>query len=52
LRNQIAEEREANRVGDTPRYIRLAGQFHLDLAAVTGNATLLAQLKRIVAQTS
>ena len=52
LRNQIAEEREANRVGDTPRYIRLAGQFHLDLAAVTGNARLLAQLKRYIAQTS
>lgn len=52
LRKQIAEEREANRVGDTPRYIRLAGQFHLDLAAVTGNAALLAQLKRIIAQTS
>jgi len=52
LRQQIAAERDANRVGDTPRYIRLSGQFHLDLAAVTGNAALLAHLKRLIAQTS
>lgn len=52
LRRQIAEEREANRVGDTSRYIRLAGQFHLDLAAATGNDALAAHLKRVVAQTS
>ena len=35
-----------------PKYIRLAGQFHLDLAAVTGNAALLAHLKRVISQTS
>jgi DNA-binding GntR family transcriptional regulator len=52
LRTQIADEREANRAGDTPRYIRLAGQFHLDLAVVTGNAALVAQLKRVISQTS
>jgi DNA-binding GntR family transcriptional regulator len=52
LRKQIGEEREANRTGDTSRYIRLAGQFHLDLAAVTGNEELVAQLKRVIAQTS
>jgi DNA-binding GntR family transcriptional regulator len=52
LRQQIAAEREANRIGDTPRYIRLSGEFHLDLAAMTGNAALLAQLKRLIAQTS
>lgn len=52
LRKQVGEEREANRTGDTTRYIRLAGQFHLDLAAVTRNAALLAQLKRVISQTS
>lgn len=52
LRRQVADEREANRVGDTPTYIRLAGKFHLDLAAATGNAALLQHLKRVVAQTS
>ena len=52
VRRQIAEEREAKRVGDTPLYIRLAGQFHLDLAIATGNAALLQHLKRLVAQTS
>ncbi len=52
VRRQIAEEREANRVGDTPRYIRLAGKFHLDLAAATGNSALEHQLKRVVSQTS
>jgi DNA-binding GntR family transcriptional regulator len=52
VRQQIADEREAKRLGDTPRYIRLAGQFHLDLAAATGNAALEQHLKRLVAQTS
>jgi DNA-binding GntR family transcriptional regulator len=52
VRRQIADEREANRVGDTPRYIRLAGKFHLDLAAATGNAALEQHLKRVVSQTS
>ncbi len=52
VRLQVAEEREANRVGDTSRYIRLAGKFHLDLAVATGNASLEEHLKRVVAQTS
>ena len=52
VRVQVAEEREANRVGDNGRYIRLAGKFHLDLAAATGNAALNQHLKRVVAQTS
>jgi DNA-binding GntR family transcriptional regulator len=52
LRRQVADEREANRVGDTPRYIRLAGKFHIDLAAATGNTALEQQLKRVISQTS
>jgi DNA-binding GntR family transcriptional regulator len=52
VRRQIAEEREARRAGDTPRYIRLAGMFHLDLAAATGNAALEQSLRRLVARTS
>ena len=52
VRMQVAQEREANRVGDNGRYIRLAGKFHLDLAAATGNAALNQHLKRVVAQTS
>ncbi|MFZ4285107.1 GntR family transcriptional regulator [Variovorax sp. HJSM1_2] len=52
VRQQVSEEREANRVGDTGRYIRLAGKFHLDLAAATGNTALNQHLKRVVAQTS
>ena len=52
VRRQVAEEREARRTSDTPAYIRLAGQFHLDLAAATGNAALVQHLKRLVAQTS
>ena len=52
VRQQVAEEREANRAGDTGRYIRLAGKFHLDLAAATGNGALNQHLKRVVAQTS
>jgi DNA-binding GntR family transcriptional regulator len=52
VRLQVGEEREANRAGDTSRYVRLAGKFHLDLAAATGNAALHQHLKRVVAQTS
>jgi DNA-binding GntR family transcriptional regulator len=52
VRAQVAEEREANRVGDTSRYIRLAGKFHLDLAAATGNSALEQHLRRVVSQTS
>jgi DNA-binding GntR family transcriptional regulator len=52
LRRQVAEEREAHRVGDTPRYIRLAGKFHLDLVAAAGNAALEQHLKRVVSRTS
>ena len=52
VRAQVGEEREANRSGDTSRYIRLAGKFHLDLAAATGNQALNPHLKRVVAQTS
>ena len=52
VRKQVGEEREANRAGDTGRYIRLAGKFHLDLAAATGNGALNQHLKRVVAQTS
>ena len=52
VRQQVGEEREANRVGDTGRYIRLAGQFHLGLAAATRNTALEQHLKRVVSQTS
>ena len=52
VRQQVGEEREANRAGETSRYIRLAGKFHLDLAAATGNAALNEHLKRVVSQTS
>ncbi len=52
VRQQVADEREANRIGDTGRYIRLAGKFHLDLAAATGNAALEQHLRRVVSQTS
>jgi DNA-binding GntR family transcriptional regulator len=52
VRRQVAEEREANRAGESAKYIRLAGKFHADLAAATGNQVLGEHLKRVVAQTS
>ena len=52
VRAQVGEEREANRLGDTSRYIRLAGKFHLDLAVATGNGALEQHLRRVVSQTS
>jgi DNA-binding GntR family transcriptional regulator len=52
LRRQVGEEREANRVGNTARYIQLAGKFHTDLVAATGNAALEQALRRVVGRTS
>lgn len=52
VRQQVSDEREANRTGDTGSYIRLAGKFHLDLAAATGNAALEQHLRRVISQTS
>ena len=52
LRRQVAAEREADRIGDTARYIHLAGKFHLDLVAATGNAALEQALRRVVGRTS
>ncbi|WP_179403921.1 GntR family transcriptional regulator [Burkholderia guangdongensis] len=52
VRQQVGEEREANRIGDTSRYIRLAGKFHLDLAVATGNSALSHHLELVIAQTS
>lgn len=52
VRQQIDEERQASEQGDTARYIRLAGQFHLDLVGATGNGALEQHLRRVISQTS
>jgi DNA-binding GntR family transcriptional regulator len=52
LRREVAEEREAYARHDRRRAITLSGRFHLELARLTGNATLHAMLRELVARTS
>jgi DNA-binding GntR family transcriptional regulator len=52
LRRDVAEERAAYARHDRRRAIALSGDLHLELARLTGNATLLAMLRELVARTS
>jgi DNA-binding GntR family transcriptional regulator len=52
LRREVGEEREAYARHDRRRAITLSGDFHLELARLTGNATLHAMLRELVARTS
>ncbi|MZR31327.1 GntR family transcriptional regulator [Sneathiella litorea] len=52
LRRSVAAERLSLEKGDHEAWVRLSGDFHLMLAAVAGNKTLLAFLKELVSRTS
>jgi DNA-binding GntR family transcriptional regulator len=52
LRRHVREEHVALERGDRSRWIRLTGQFHLELAAVAGNTVLAAFLSELVSRCS
>jgi DNA-binding GntR family transcriptional regulator len=52
LRRQVLLEREAYGRGDRRHAITLSGQFHLDLARLADNTTLLEFLRALVSRTS
>jgi DNA-binding GntR family transcriptional regulator len=52
LRKDVAAEREAYARQDRRRAITLSGSFHLELARLTGNATLQAMMRELVGRTS
>jgi DNA-binding GntR family transcriptional regulator len=51
LRKHVAHEAMAREAGDRPAIIRLSGEFHLLLAQVLGNETLLRIMREMCAQT-
>ena len=52
LNQSVAEERLSLKKGDHEAWVRLSGAFHLKLAEVAGNQTLLAFLKELVSRNS
>ena len=52
LAGLIAQEEQARRSGDGAGALRLSGEFHLQLAQLAGQATLLQMLQALVSRTS
>jgi len=52
LKSLVQEERAAHERGDRAGWIRLSGEFHLRLAAISGNQVLAEFLKALVSRTS
>lgn len=52
LRREVADEQDAYARQDRRRAISLSGNFHLELARLTDNATLHAMMRELVARTS
>jgi DNA-binding GntR family transcriptional regulator len=52
LRQHVAAEREAYARGDRRRAITLSGEFHLELARLTGNDALVGILRELTSRTS
>lgn len=52
LRRQMSEERAALARGDEPTAIRLSGEFHLEIARISGHKTFEAFLRELVARSS
>ncbi|SHI24275.1 GntR family transcriptional regulator [Pollutimonas bauzanensis] len=51
LRAHVAQESRARAAGDRASIIRLSGEFHVLLASLAGNATLLRIIREMCAQT-
>ena len=51
LRRQVAEEAQAHSVGDLPGMIRLSGEFHMVLAELAGNSSLLRTMRELTSRT-
>lgn len=52
LRMIVEDEHAAHGRGDRRNWIKLSGQFHLDLAEMSGNAVLAKFLKELISRTS
>ncbi len=52
LKKLVSAELDCNRTGDRIRWIRLSGEFHIELAKLAGNQLLVDFLTDLVAQTS
>lgn len=52
IREHLAQEKAAWRANDRRAMIRLSGEFHLIIAEVAGNATLLELLRELVSRSS
>jgi len=52
LRMLVDDEHAAHSRGDRRNWIKLSGQFHLDLAEMSGNAVLAKFLKELISRTS
>ncbi len=52
IREHLAQEKAAWRANDRRTMIRLSGEFHLIIAEVAGNATLLELLRELVSRSS
>lgn len=52
IRALVRDERAAYEAGEWSRWIRLSGQYHLEIARLLGNAELHAILKSLIARTT
>jgi DNA-binding GntR family transcriptional regulator len=52
LRKLVQEEHQAHAAGEWSKWVRLSGEFHLQLARLLGNAELVEILRSLVARTT
>jgi DNA-binding GntR family transcriptional regulator len=52
LRAMVERERDAYMAGNRPLWIRLSADFHIELAKLSGNQTLVDMLRRLVTRTT
>lgn len=52
IRSLVAQEKAAYEAGDWPAWVRLSGEYHLQLAALLGNSEIDTILRSLVARTT